>query len=112
MAIFGFSTINTTRNFAFLKKNSKFVDMLGELTNNNEYNNNNNNTLDSCRWLWQERLATDFNITAADIVYYGVNEIGQRQHHVDLQEKARNYYVIQDTYELHHPFIHLFIHSS
>ena len=31
MVIFVFSTINTTRNFAVLKKNPKFVDMLGGL---------------------------------------------------------------------------------
>jgi len=43
------------------------------------------------------RLETDYNITSADIVYYGVNEIGQRHHQVDLQEKASNYYIIQDT---------------
>lgn len=45
----------------------------------------------------KERLDRNYNITAADIVYYGVNEMGQRDSHVDLQEKARNYYVIQDT---------------
>ena len=31
MVIFVFSTINTTRNFAVLKKNPKFMDMLGGL---------------------------------------------------------------------------------
>jgi len=45
----------------------------------------------------KERLEKDYNITAADIVYYGVNEMGQRDSQVDLQEKARNYYIIQDT---------------
>ena len=45
----------------------------------------------------QERLETDYNITAANIVYYGINEMGQRHHHVDLQRQARNYYIIQDT---------------